>query len=74
MSKRYLVAHWCKSKGQTLEDPCEYLGPCGYVTHSLDVPADRCYKSEKQAQRYAEKMNGSPAYWYGWRCQVVEVN
>lgn len=69
---RYLIAHWCTARGQTFENPCEYLGPCS-EHHSLDVPPEKCYKSEKQAQRYADKMNGSEAYRYGWRCRVVEV-
>ena len=72
MAKRYLIAHWCKARGQSLESPAEYLGPC-CAERSMDVPAEKCYKSEKQAQRYADKLNGSEAYWYGWRCQVVEV-
>ena len=70
--KYYLISEWCPSRGQTKENPA-YFFCGGYFVHAplKDVIPERCYKSEKMAQRYVDKHNlRCPWDWYE---AVVEV-
>ena len=60
MKKYYLIAHWSPSRGQTLDNPAYYQGSYGsYFVYAplRDVDREKCYKSEKRAQRVADKFN-----------------
>lgn len=72
MKKYYLISEWNPNRGQTKENPAYYYAGGYVVGHPLkDIIPDKCYKSEKTAQRVADKHNMKcPWSWYD---AVVEV-
>lgn len=69
--KYYLIAQYCTVRGQSLEHPACYIH--GLYHELRDIDPEDCYTSEKRAQNYADKLNGSPSWRYGWRHKVIHV-
>lgn len=73
MKHRYLIAQYFPGKGETENNPECYFGTGAYVLPAplpVYIKENYCYKTRKQAERYAAKCNMFYSY---SRFTVIEI-